>query len=152
MGTGVLSVQISGASDLFVYAHCTANADTGITLAFVNLSPNTTYSLDVTSLTSGKPVQVVPRQEYHLTPLVRSLCPRLPSVPIMCASLTMLRFQDGVVTSQVLQLNNATLTYGGPGKLDPAVPLTVTDASQPLLVAPISVGFIVLTAATNMCT
>ncbi len=59
--------------------------------------------------------------------------------------------QDGDVTSQILLLNGAPLTYGGVGKLDPAVPTSITDPSTPIMLAPISVGFIVLTDASNHC-
>jgi len=132
MGTGVLNVtQVSGGSpSLFLFSHCTApgsggTAGSGVTLAFVNVSPNVTYQLSVGS-SSGAALSV-PRQEYHITP-------------------------NGPTNSSTVLLNGDLLTYGGPGKLSPAPPVVVTDPTAPLLIAPLSVGFVVFPDAANSCT
>lgn len=98
---------------------------TGVTIGFANVSPNVTFTLNVSDGNGG--ALSVPRSEYHLTP-------------------------QGSPESKVLQLNGAVLTYGGPGQLDPALPTVVTDPTTPLTIGPLSVGYIVFTQVTNLCT
>lgn len=80
MGARVLPVNLStaaapgeraaGDSDqLHVYAHCSPRAGGGIGLAFVNISPETTFAVTVTAATAaGRDASPAPpRREYHFT-------------------------------------------------------------------------------------
>ncbi len=95
----------------------------GVTVAYVNLSPNATYTATVSVAPSG-----VPRDEYILTAVA------------------------GDLSASAIQLNGVKLTYTSGGHMSPIVPRHVTDPTTPLLLPPHSYGFVVYPEAANPCT
>ena len=72
-------------------------------------------------------INAVPRLEYMLAP------------------------EGSNMASRIVTLNGVALNYGGPGHLDPALPANVTDPSVPLVLQPLTIGFVVLPAAVSGC-
>lgn len=129
MGTGVLTTS-TDSSDIDAFTHCTASNDrlsnnqTGLTIAWVNLSPSTTYTINVPGIDSSN---WVPREEYILTS------------------------PDNNLASQTILLNNNPLTFSN-GQLSPLIPVTVMDPSVAWTVPPLSYGYTVFPNAPNPCT
>ena len=125
MGRGVLNTSVGMAGglplDVFAFAHCTAGAVNGsVTLAYVNLSPGHAYTVNATAMggASGAAIPLTPRGEYLLT--------------------------ASSLTSSVVKLNGAPLTYNGPGTGPALTPVWVDDPLQALVIPPRSYGFVVL--------
>eukprot|EP00698_Gefionella_okellyi_P006333 TRINITY_DN15705_c0_g1_i1.p1 TRINITY_DN15705_c0_g1~~TRINITY_DN15705_c0_g1_i1.p1 ORF type:complete len:495 (+),score=89.63 TRINITY_DN15705_c0_g1_i1:27-1511(+) len=117
MGSGVLDTSSSD-PELQAFAHCGAQA--GVSVAFINLNPTQAITVTFDGVDS-----MVPRQEYHLTPV-------------------------GAENSQVMALNGNTLSYEN-GSLSPVTPKIVTDASVPFVVEPHTYGFVVFPNAKSPC-
>ena len=117
MGSRVLSVSSSLPDNVLVYAHCAA-AGGGVTLTFVNLDAETTYSVGV----AGAP-PLVPRSEWVLTPV------------------------GGDQSSRQVILNGVGGPLGvADGVVSPTPARVVTDPSEPWLLAPHTYGFVTLGA------
>lgn len=139
MGEGVLAAALAPAAaapQVRVWAHCAAAGSggaprRGVTLGFLNLDAAASYALNVSAVGGagggGGGLAMTPRLEYHL------------AAP------------GGDATSRTALLNGAPLTYGGPGRLDPAAPAAVSDPATPLVIAPRTLGFIVFPDAETLC-
>jgi len=123
MGDRVLRASSSLPESVLVFAHCAAPLAAGaggVTLAFVNLDATTTFS--VSALAGGPPL--APRSEFVLTPV------------------------GGEQSSREVVLNGASSPLGvAGGVVSPTPPRIVTDPAAPLLLAPHTLGYIVLTGA-----
>ena len=134
MGAGVLGVSIQpisgamadGVDELHVYAHCTVGGG-GVTLAFINISPNRWYTVDIDLMSRGLDPprnQSIKREEYHIVPDAGLYGRRL------------------AVNGQPLELE---------GDVVPRPPPVLVDAATPLSVAPTSLGFAAVRVATAAC-
>ncbi|KAJ3677252.1 hypothetical protein LUZ60_002976 [Juncus effusus] len=122
MGRNVLSVNFTGSNMIRAYAHC-ARQSNGITILLINLSGDTT-----TEITMTDSIQILPREEYHLTP--QNGYNSKKKTP-----------QNGDLHSQVMLLNGKVLwtdSYGNIPILEPVEALAI----QPLIVAPSSIVFV----------
>lgn len=108
---------------VFAYIGCRPRG--GISLVYANAAPATVYSVSLNVIdASGEvspfaAVSLVPRGEFFLTP-----------------------GDAGVANTTSIRLNGARLTYGGVGNLSPTDPHTVTDPAVPLLLQPLTYGFV----------
>ena len=120
MGERVLRASSSLPESVLVFAHCSPpTSPGGVALAFINLDATTTYS--VAPIAGGPPL--APRAEYVLAPV------------------------GGDQSAREVLLNGASSPLGvADGVVSPTPPHTVTDPAAPLLLAPRTLGFIVLTA------
>jgi heparanase 1 len=109
MGKKVLNIY-SSQSLLRVYAHCSRMDNQGVTMIFINLSPNVTYELHL----KGFP-QVSDREEYHLTS-------------------TDLHSQQIYLNGRLLQLQEGKLPPLEPNKVSSNVPLRVAPLSYGFIV------------------
>jgi heparanase 1 len=124
MGERVLRASSSLPESVLVFAHCAAPLAAqagGITLAFINLDEATTFS--VSPIAGGPPL--APRSEYVLAPV------------------------GGQQSSREVLLNDAGSPLGvAGGVVSPTPPRLVTDPAAPLLLAPRTLGFVVLTGGS----
>ncbi|KAI9174427.1 hypothetical protein LWI28_017066 [Acer negundo] len=145
MGKGVLLVGSSASSFLRTYAHCSKGRE-GMTLLLINLSNQTTYTIDVQNrkdmylparernikesfvlhslkrsvawVGNRASEEALSREEYHLTP------------------------KDGDIQSQTMVLNGFPLKLTEDGGIPTMEPVRV-DVKSPIYVAPLSIAFIV---------
>lgn len=117
MGERVLRASSSLPDSVLVYAHCARDVP-GVTLAFVNLDNSTTF--EVAAVAGGPPL--APRSEFVLTAAGG----------------------DTAARQVILNGEGAPLGVAG-GVVSPTPPRVVTDPSVPLLLAPRTYGYIVLT-------
>lgn len=144
MGRTVLSVTSDATPFLRSYAHCLKGQD-GITLLFINLSNQTSFTLDIlSSKINNSPVEdgetpkktafihglmktfswtgrkvELHREEYHLTP------------------------RNGDLRSQTMVLNGKPLELSDEGDIPGLEPVSV-DAKSPIYISPSSIAFIVI--------
>lgn len=111
MGRGVLHTK-TDSEDVAAFAHC--GHISGVSVAWINFSPDTAYTLSFQGLASQE--ELIPREEYHLSAV---------------------EAED----SQLVALNGETLWYKDQ-TLAPLKPRVVTDPSQPLVVQPHTYGFV----------
>ena len=138
MGPRVLDVQLdeqtNASGNVHVYAHCgPSDASTpSTTIAFINISPNTSYSLNIATATHSMPGS----NNAHTTDGL-SLDVRLFSTP------------QGI-NGKVLAVNGHTLALDGDEL--PTFPTAVTvDASGGLVLPPYSFGFATLSEPVAAC-
>ncbi|KAL8141898.1 hypothetical protein V2J09_014930 [Rumex salicifolius] len=145
MGKNVLSIATDASPFLRSYGHCLKGKD-GIALLFINLSNQTSFTLDISSSTNkdypiedgetytkktgfihglhrafswtGSKVELN-REEYHLTP------------------------RNGDLRSQTMVLNGRPLVLSDEGDIPMIEPVSV-DAESPLYISPSSIAFIVI--------
>ena len=134
MGPGVLGVSIKldkgpmvdDDDELHVYAHCTVGGG-GFTLAFINISPRRSYTVQIGMTSSGRDVpgsNSGKREEYHIVP-------------------------DAGLYGRSLAVNGERLQLDG--DVVPHPPPVHVDAATPLSVAPSSLGFAVVRGDTAAC-
>lgn len=122
MGANVLEVKVSDSAFVRAYAHC-AKGNAGATLLLLNLHNQTTYSVDL-SILSSPLIQV--RLEYHLTA------------------------KNDDIKSQTMLLNGLPLEVSDEGGIPPLFPQLVTN-DKPLLIKPLSIAFVSLPIQLQTC-
>ncbi|KAH7433427.1 hypothetical protein KP509_07G069000 [Ceratopteris richardii] len=122
MGANVLKTEVSGSKYIRAYSHC-AKDGAGISLVLFNLHNQTTFSIELSILSS--PV-IQTRMEYHLTA------------------------KDNELSSQTVLLNGEPLELTDDGDIPALLPQSVSD-DTPLLISPLSIAFISLPIQIQTC-
>ncbi|XP_051144520.1 heparanase-like protein 2 isoform X2 [Andrographis paniculata] len=121
MGSTVLSASHASSPYLRVYSHCSKRT-TGISVLIINMSNSTSFEVTVTDdtrLYQQEYRDIIPREEYHLTP------------------------KDGDILSDVLLLNGTPLRITATFDI-PALKPRLVAAALPVKVAPDSIVFATL--------